>query len=273
MIHFRLDRILQYGMLGLVSLSILFPLIFAFAVAIQGETVSPVLLPALHSIDFSVFHRVFVKEPNLLQWIVNSLVVSCAVTLGQIITSALAAYALALFRWPGRHLVFLVIMGTLMIPWESTIIVNYLVIATWHLKDTYWALILPFLASGFGIFLLRQSFKSVPAELREAATLEGCSRHRYLWAFLMPLSKPAVATLGVYTFLNTWNQYYWPLLVIDNPVWRTTQVGITAFRSNEIASFDVQMAATLIVLAPTILLLIVGQKPLVQGLTAGALKG
>jgi len=263
----------RYGLLSLVSLAILFPLVFAFSVAIQGETVSPVLLPPLDGLDFGVFQRVFIMEPNMLRWIANSFVVSIAVTFGQIITSALAAYALAMFRWPGRHLVFMIIMGTLMIPWESTIIANYLTIATWHLKDTYWALALPFLANGFGIFLLRQSFKSVPRELQEAATLEGCSRHRYLWVFLMPLSKPAVATLAVYTFLNTWNQYYWPLLVIDNPVWRTTQVGITAFRSSEIASFDLQMAATLIVLAPTILLLILGQKPLVQGLTAGALKG
>lgn len=269
----KLSEVLQYGLLIFVSLIILFPLLFAFSVAIQGETVSPVLLPALKNIDFSVFGQVFLKEPLMLQWIFNSLVVALVVTAGQILSSALAAYALALFRWPGRHLVFMLVVGTLMIPWESTIIINYLSIASWHLKDSYLALILPFLANGFGIFLLRQSFRVVPRELQEAAILEGCSRHRYLWVFLMPLAKPAIATLGVYTFLNTWNQFYWPLLVIDNPFWRTTQVGITAFRATEIDSFNLQMAATLIVLFPTLILLFAGQKPLVQGLTAGALKG
>jgi sn-glycerol 3-phosphate transport system permease protein len=160
-----------------------------------------------------------------------------------------------------------------MIPWESTIIPNYLTIASLHWKDTYQGLILPFLASGFGIFLLRQSFKSLPSELYEAAVMEGCGRTRYLFSILLPLSRPALATLAIYAFLNNWNQYYWPLLIIDDPAWRTAQVGITAFRSTEIASFNLTMAANFIVMAPTIILLAVGQKQLVSGLTAGAMKG
>jgi sn-glycerol 3-phosphate transport system permease protein len=103
--------------------------------------------------------------------------------------------------------------------------------------------------------------------------MEGCGRARYLATILLPLSRPALATLAIYAFLTTWNQYYWPLLVIDGPEWRTAQVGITAFRSSEIASFNLQMAANLIVMAPTIFLLVVGQKQLVSGLTSGALKG
>jgi len=161
----------------------------------------------------------------------------------------------------------------MMIPWESTIIPNYLAVASLHLKDGYVGLMAPFLATGFGVFLLRQSFMTLPKELYEAAVLEGCSRRRYLAAILVPLSRPAIATLAIYSFLNTWNQYYWPLIVIDDPAWRTAQVGITAFRSSEIASFNLPMAANLIVLAPTIILLAVGQKQLASGLTAGALKG
>jgi sn-glycerol 3-phosphate transport system permease protein len=196
-----------------------------------------------------------------------------AVTLGQLITSALAAYALANLRFPVKSVFFFVFLGTLMIPWESTIIPNYLAITAWGWKDTYQGLIVPFLASGFGIFLLRQYFLTIPRELYEAALIDGCGRTRYLWSVLLPLSRPALGTLAVYAFLNTWNQYYWPLLVTDSTEWRTTQVGIAVFRSSEIAVYNLQMAATLIVLFPTLILLILGQRQLVRGLTEGALKG
>src|SRR6185295_7428239 len=106
-----------------------------------------------------------------------------------------------------------------------------------------------------------------------AATMEGCGRLDFLVRILLPLSKPAIATLAIYTFIGAWNQYYWPLLIIDNPIWRTTQVGITAFRSSEIASFNLQMAATIIVMLPTLILLTLGMRQLVSGLTAGAVKG
>jgi sn-glycerol 3-phosphate transport system permease protein len=134
-------------------------------------------------------------------------------------------------------------------------------------------LIAPFLASGFGVFLLRQYFLTLPRELYDAALVDGCTRVRYLWSILVPLSRPALATLAVYTFLSTWNQFYWPLLITNSTEWRTTQVGITVFRDFEFSVFNIQMAATLIVMLPTLILLVLGQRQLVRGLTAGALKG
>jgi ABC-type glycerol-3-phosphate transport system permease component len=268
-----LARAARYALLTLASLVVLFPLLFCLSVSLQGDTVAPRLVPELGKLDWRAFVEVFRKEHNMLRWILNSFVVAAAVTLGQVAVSALAAYPLAMLRFPGKTFFFFFFVGSLMIPWESTIIPNYLTIASLHWKDSYQGLILPFLASGFGIFLLRQSFMTLPKELYEAAVIEGCGRARYLASVLLPLSRPALATLAVYAFLTTWNQYYWPLLVIDDPAWRTAQVGITAFRSSEIASFNLQMAANLVVMAPTIVLLVVGQKQLVSGLTAGALKG
>ena len=268
-----MKKILSYSALTLAAFTVLFPLLFSLSLALQGDTVSPHLLPDLGHLEFSVFLQVFIKEPLMAQWMINSWVVSVAVTGGVLLVSILAAYPLALFRFRGRTTVLFLVLASLMIPWESTIVPNYLAVAAWHWKDTYFALIVPFLASGFGIFLLRQAFKSVPLELHEAAVLEGSGRTRYLWTILVPLTKPALATLAIWAFLNTWNQYYWPLLVIDNPVWRTTQVGITAFRSTEIASYNLPMAAALIVLVPTLLVLFLGQRQLVEGLTAGAVKG
>ena len=262
-----------YLLLVLASVLVLFPLLFAFSLALQGETIAPTLIPDVSKLDLSVFAQAFSKEKNLGRWILNSFVVSVAVTLGQLLTSVLAAYALSHLRFPAKPCFFFVFLGTLMIPWESTIIPNYLAITSWGWKDTYQGLIVPFLASGFGIFLLRQSFLTIPHELYEAAVIDGCGRTRYLWSILVPLSRPALGTLAVYAFLNTWNQYYWPLLVTDSTEWRTTQVGIAVFRSSEIAVYNLQMAATLIVLFPTLLLLVLGQRQLVRGLTEGALKG
>lgn len=264
---------LRYLLLTLAALVLMFPLYFSLSLALQGETVTPTLIPKNWNLDWGVFLQIFEKEPLLGRWILNSWVVSAAVTLGQGLISILAAYALATFRFRGRNAVFLVILSSLMIPWESTILPNYLAIARWGWKDSYQALIVPFLASGFGVFLLRQAFLSVPKEFLEAAALEGASRWRTLWTLMVPLCRPVVATLGIWTFLNTWNQFYWPLLVVDAPEWRTTQVGITVFHATEIASYNLTMAATIIVILPTLIVLWLGQKQLVEGLTAGGLKG
>lgn len=262
-----------YLVLGVVALLVTLPLLFALSLSLQGETLAPTLLPDFGRLDWSAFGDVFREEPNLTRWIINSFVVALAVTLGQLVTSALAAYALANMNFPGKILFFFFFLGTLMIPWESTIIPNYLAITRLGWKDSYQGLIAPFLASGFGIFLLRQYFLTIPRDLYEAAVLDGCSPSRYLWSILVPLSRPALATLAVYTFLNTWNQYYWPLLIVDSPEWRTTQIGITAFRSSEVTVYNLQMASTIIVMLPTLILLVLGQRQLVRGLTAGALKG
>lgn len=262
-----------YFLLCLAAFILLFPLLFSLSLALQGPTLAPKLIPDFGNLDWGVFSETFRQERHFGRWIVNSFVVSLVVTLGQLFTCSLAAYALATLVFPGKLFFFFLFLGTLMIPWEATIVPNYLTIVNLGWKDSYQGLIAPFLASGFGIFLLRQYFLTIPRELYEAAVLDGCSRTRYLWSILLPLSRPALGTLAVYTFLNTYNQYYWPLLVTDSPEWRTTQVGITAFRSSEVALFNLQMAGTIIVMLPTLALLVIGQRQLVRGLTAGAVKG
>jgi sn-glycerol 3-phosphate transport system permease protein len=201
-------------------------------------------------------------------------VVASGVTLGVLVTSSLYAYALSYFDFPGKSIMLFIALGSLMVPFEATLIPNYLFVSRIGWTNSFQGLILPFVASGFGIFLMRQYFLTLPRELYDAALVDGCSRFRYLWSILVPLSRPAIATLAVYTFLSTWNQFYWPLLVTNANEWRTTQVGITIFRNFEGgAIYNVQMAATLIVMLPTLVLLVLGQRQLVAGLTSGALKG
>jgi sn-glycerol 3-phosphate transport system permease protein len=262
-----------YVLLVIAAFILLFPLLFSLSLALQGPTLAPSLIPNFNNLDWGVFGTTFMQEKNFGRWILNSFVVSSAVTIGQLIICSLAAYALAVLTFPGKTFFFFLFLGTLMIPWEATIVPNYLTVVNLGWKDSYQGLIAPFLAGGFGIFLLRQYFLTIPRELYEAAVLDGCGRTRYLWSILIPLSRPALGTLAVYTFLNTYNQYYWPLLVTDSPEWRTTQVGITAFKSTEVALYNLQMAGTIIVMLPTLLLLVIGQKQLIRGLTAGALKG
>ena len=262
-----------YGLLGLMAGVILFPLFFSLSIALQGPTPTPQLLPRLSELDWNIFGDIFRREPNLLRWIINSFVVAITITFGVLVTSTLAGFALSGAGFGGQTVFLFICLGTLLIPFEATIVPNYLFITGLGWKDTYQGLIVPFLASGFGIFLVRQYFLTIPRELYEAAILDGCSRLRYLWAILIPLSRPALATLAVYSFLGSWNQYYWPLLVTDSPQWRTTQVGITIFRSSENQVFNAQMAANVVVMLPTLLILVIGQRQLVRGLTSGALKG
>lgn len=262
-----------YILLALMAVLVLFPLLASLSIALQGPTVSPTLIPDFARLDFGVFAEAFRVEPNLPRWIVNSFVVASVVTIGVLITSSLGGYALSHPGFAGKQLFFFICLGTLMIPFEATIIPNFLLVSGWGWRDSYQGLIAPFLASAFGIFLLRQYFLSIPRDLYEAAQMDGCSRFRYLWSILVPLSGPALATLAVYTFLSTYNQYYWPLLITDATQWRTTQIGITIFRNAEYQVFNLQLAANLIVMLPTLALLIIGQKQLVSGLTAGAVKG
>lgn len=263
-----------YGALLIVTIILMFPLFFSLSLALQGSTTAPDLIPKdFTKLDWGVFATVFQQQPVMARWIFNSFVVSTVVTLGVLVTSSLMAYALSYLDFPGKPLLLFFALGTLMIPFEATLIPNYLTISRWGWKDSFQGLIAPFLASGFGIFLMRQYFLSLPRELYDAARVDGCGRLRYLWSILIPLSRPALATLAVYTFLSTWNQYYWPLLVTNDPEWRTTQVGITIFRNFEYAIFNTQMAATIIVMLPTLILLVLGQRQLVRGLTAGAVEG
>jgi len=269
----RASTALVYALLAGMALLVLLPLLASLSIAVQGPTMSPSLWPDLGTLDFSVFAQAFQTEPNLVRWILNSFVVASVVTAGVLITSSLAAYALSHPGFAGQRVFFFVCLGTLMIPFEATIIPNYLLVSSWGWRDSFPGLIVPFLASAFGIFLLRQYFLGIPRELYEAAQMDGCGRFQYLWRMLLPLSTPALATLAVYTFLGAYNAYYWPLLITNATEWRTTQVGITIFRSAEVQVFNMQMAANLIVMLPTLALLIAGQKQLVRGLTAGAVKG
>ncbi|MBI3914592.1 MAG: carbohydrate ABC transporter permease [Chloroflexi bacterium] len=209
----------------------------------------------------------------------NSIVVALAVTLGELITGALAAFAFARIRFPGRDALFTIYLASMMIPHQMTIIPSFLVLKTFgdlHPAfglDTYFALIAPFLASAFGVFLLRQAFLQIPNELEDAAILDGCGRLGFLWRIVVPLSRPAFATLALFSFMGNWNSYLWPLIVTNSNDMRTVQIGLRYFVGQEGASqWGLLMAAAVFVSLPVVILYLFVQKQFVQGIAATGIK-
>jgi multiple sugar transport system permease protein len=190
----------------------------------------------------------------------NSLIVATITTLGQLVTCTLAAYAFARLRWFGRDAVFLLYLGTLMVPFTVTMIPVYILFKWLGLVNTLIAVILPALFSAFGTFLLRQFFVSIPYDLEEAAFIDGANRLQILWHVILPLSKGALATLGTFTFLFQWNDFLWPLVVLNSEEVKTIPIGLTAFQSAYGSQWELVMAASLIALIPVIIIYLFNQR-------------
>jgi sn-glycerol 3-phosphate transport system permease protein len=203
----------------------------------------------------------------------NSAIVSTAITAVSIGTSVLAAYAFAFLRFPFQRVLFGMCLATLMVPLEVTIIPNHATIESLGWFNTFPALIVPFVASGLGIFLFRQSFRGLPSELRDAARLDGYGHWRFLTKVVVPLNRPMVGAFAIFTFLASWNQYLWPLLVTSTNTRRTVQIGLRQLSQLNIDQINVIFAGTVLGALPIFVILLVFQKQLVRGLTAGAVKG
>lgn len=266
---------MSYALLALITLVLLFPLLYAISgslmTARELATYPPALLPSHPQLQS--FADVLRALPLAREYL-NSIIVAVAVAAGQLITATLSAFAFAFLRMPFRNALFAIFLATMFIPSEAVIIPNYLLMADTGLINTYPALVLPFLAAGFGTFLLRQFFLSFPKDLYEAALVDGCGNLRFLWMILVPLSRPALASLGIYAFLSAWNQYFWPLLVTKTDEMQTLQIGISRLRDIESAiAPNFILAGAVLALVPTLLLIYFGQRHIVRGLTAGAIRG
>ena len=257
-----------------VGFIIITPLLYALSLSFMtsGEISQfpPKLIPS--KITFANFIEAINSVP-LFKFILNSFIVSICVTIGQVITASLASYAFVFYEFKGKKILFLMVLSTMMIPAETTIISNFLTVSSWGWNDSLKVLIVPFLTSAMGIFLVRQFYMTLPKELSEAAKIDGCGNIKFLFKILLPISKPVIASLSIYTFINTWNQYLWPLLTINNNNNRTVQIGISMLQFSEGSNYGVVLAGAILILIPSILIFIIGQKYLVKGMTAGSVKG
>jgi multiple sugar transport system permease protein len=194
--------------------------------------------------------------------------------LGVLVVSSLAAFAFARMEFYGKNAVFVTFLATMMIPGEATLIPNFVIITRWlGWYDTYQAQVVPNVANVFAIFLLRQFFMTIPKELEEAALIDGASRLRVLWTVILPLSSPALITVGLLNFLAAWNAFLWPLLVTRSPDMRPIQIGLQVFSGEAGIRYAELMAATTLVALPTIVLFLAAQKYFVEGIARTGLKG
>jgi multiple sugar transport system permease protein len=207
------------------------------------------------------------------RYFANSLIVTLASVAGNLVFCSLAGYAFARMRFFGRDVLFVVLLATLMVPFQVTMIPTFLIVKHLGLVNSLGALIVPNLVTPFGIFLLRQFFRTIPIELEEAARMDGCSRLGILLRIVIPLSAPALATLAIVTFLWTWNDFLWPLIVITSPNASTVQLGLASFQGAHQTNWTLLMAGNVMALAPMLIVFIVAQRYFVQSLASSGLKG
>lgn len=202
----------------------------------------------------------------------NSIFVAITVTVGQLITCSMAAFAFARLQFKGRNILFYLFLGTMMIPYNVTMIPSFLVLYWLGWIDTYYALIVPGLASAFGTFLLRQFFITIPKELEEAAYIDGATKLQVLRRIIVPLAKPALATLAVFTFMGVFNDFIWALIVINSEDMQTVQLGLAIFRDRYLTQWDLLMAGSVTAVLPILIVFFFAQKYFIQGITLSGLK-
>ena len=257
-----------------IGVVMVIPLVWMLVTSLQTleETrhYPPTLLP--RSLEFHNYTDVLQLAP-FSRWFVNTLVVTIVVVLGNLLFCSLAGYAFARIRFFGREFVFVLILATLMVPFQVVIIPTFLIVKAFGLIDTLGALILPNLASAFGIFMLRQFFRTLPIELEEAARIDGASRLGILFKIVLPLSGPALATLAVIMFMWTWNDFLWPLITIYSPQNMTIQLGLATFQGAHQTNTNLLMAANVMSMLPVLLLFFFAQRYFVRGIATTGLKG
>lgn len=267
-------RLAWYLSLTALSVIVLFPVYMTLVRALstpraylrEGNPLAPV------DVQWDVWSRAL-DEGDLGRKFIVSAVVTVIVVAAQLVTSVLAAYAFTFLDFPGRRALFLAFMATLMLPIEVTLIPNIETMRDLEWLNSYQGLTAPFLATAFGIFLLRQGFLGIPRDLRDAATLDGYSHLAFLRRIAIPVTRPVVASFAVVAFLAAWNQYTWPRALVSESEWETVQIGLRSLSARTVDQSNIALAAALLAALPVLALLIFLQRNLIRGLTAGAVKG
>jgi sn-glycerol 3-phosphate transport system permease protein len=262
----------RYVLLASVAFIVLFPVYTTVIAALKpGDRVlhNP-LMPDAFTLD--VFRDAW-TEGHLGRYLVNSFVVAAVVTIAQVATSVLSAYAFAMLDFPGRGVLFVLFLATLLVPLEATLVVNRRTVDSLGWLNSYQGLAVPFLATAFGTFLLRQVFLGLPTDLRDAAAIDGVGHLGFLRHVGVPLVRPTLGALALFSFLSSWNQYLWPNLITTEDDMNTVQSGLRLLRYSALRTPNLLMAGTMIAAVPIFVVLLLFQRQLVRGLTAGAVKG
>ncbi len=266
---------LKHIALSAVAVVIAFPFYWMLSTAFKSFFEATQFPPTLFPVEFHLEN--FATAWGDAPWFTyfrNTFVIAVAVTLAELTTSVLAAYAFARMRFKGQGVLFFILLATFMIPGEATLIPNYVLVTKFlHLGDTLQVQILPFIASVFSVFLLRQHFRSIPNELADAAKVDGAGHLRFLWKVVLPLSVPVLVVVTLITALGTYDAFQWPLLVTSSDAVRPIQVGMAQFRTEFGAQYHLEMAAATFVIAPVVLIFLFAQRYLIQGVARTGIRG
>lgn len=258
----------------ILGIIIIFPLIYCFLSSFKtpSEFLNPKLFPS--SFLYLDNFKNALERGNLLRYTLNSFVIAFVGTAVRMVLSILAAYAFTFYDFKGKNFFFFLILGTMIIPGDVLLVTNYLTVSKMHLLNTYLGVMIVSFVSASQMFMLRQRFKTIPKDMREASSMDGYGDLWFIWKVLLPLSKPVVTTLFVQSFINLWNAYLWPLIVTaSSPEMRTVMVGITRLNSWEDENYQLVMAGVCISLIPSLILFIVMRRNMKKGGLDGSLVG
>ncbi len=265
-------RVGRYAMLGIITFVVLFPVYTTVVASLKpsDQVLKNPLVPGPFTL--ALFQDAW-TEGRLGRYLLNSFVVAVIVTAAQVTTSLTSGYAFAYLEFPGKNALFIVFLATLLVPLEATLVVNRRTVDSLGWLNSYQGLAVPFLASAFGTFLVRQTLLGLPSELRDAARVDGVTHLGFLRHVAAPLIRPTLGALALFGFLSSWNQYLWPNLITTEAEWNTVQSGLRLLRSSSLDRPNLVMAGTVIAAIPIFTALLIFQRQLVRGLTAGAVKG
>jgi multiple sugar transport system permease protein len=268
-------RVAAYVVLIAVALAMFVPFVFSLATSLKTNaeanrlTWATMLWPANPTLDA---YRTLTETP-IKRWFFNSAFVAAIWIIGRAVIDSMAGYAFARMRFPGRDLLFLAIISTLMVPPIVLIIPKYILLNNWNMLDSYAALTIPFLADAFGIFLMKQFFESIPTELEDAARIDGASRYRMFAEIVLPNAMPAVAALAIFSFQGSWNAFLEPLIYISRQEYFTLPLGLAYFRRAYYTDWPVVMAGAVVTTAPLAVFFIIFQRRFVEGAGRSGIKG
>ncbi|RTE03069.1 carbohydrate ABC transporter permease [Paenibacillus whitsoniae] len=260
----RMYRVSMNTIVGLVAVVFLLPVAYMIALSFKTEGVPFIDGGALH-VSLVNYHKVLSEAP-IFHWMWNSLLVAVIQTFIIVLVDSLAAFAISRIKFPGSKWLFLLFLMGLMIPAEATLIPIFLMMRDWGLLNTLYSLILPGIASPFGIFVLKQFFDGLPNELEEAARMDGAGYWRIWSSIFIPLSRPAFAALAIYSFLAAWNDFLWPLISISNRTYMTITLGLPNFQSSYMQQYSLPMTANTLAAIPLIIVFIFFQKQIIKGI-------
>jgi multiple sugar transport system permease protein len=273
----KVRRVVRYVVLILIALAFVSPVVFmiltSFKTGSDATSLPPRWIPSPFTLD--AYKTLFVggSETPVLRWFANSMVAAACHALLVVTTSAMAAYALARMEFRGKRIVFGMIIATLFVPPVILIIPNYLIVGKLYWLDTLIAIIVPTAASAFGVFFLRQFFIGLPIELEEAARLDGANKWQVFWKVVLPLSRPALVTLAMLSFLTNYNDFLWPVYVLFSPENQTLPAGLSTLQTANAVRYDLLMAGAVVASAPVLVLYLFSQRFIIEGVSRSGLKG